>query len=98
MSMPNVRVTCHACGDIEMQPGGLALDVGDGASPATYSFRCPICATTQRRAASERVVSVLMAIGVRTGDSIAAAAITEEEISAFRRALDGDWHRHLTIS
>lgn len=93
--MTTIKTTCEYCGDVELLPDDLALEVDPLEDGSAYCFVCPICIRTQRRPANSRVVSILLATGV-TYELIGPAPITEDEILSFSRALDGeDWMRHL---
>ncbi len=95
--MTTIRTTCSRCGDIELTPRDLSLEFVPDTGTGSYVFACPYCGQAERRPASQRVVSILLATGVVyevvDGDN----PITEEEIAAFRNALDNDdWASHLT--
>ncbi len=98
--MTTIRTTCTLCGDVELSPSDLHLDLAVDHGSGTYSFTCPYCGNVEHRPASHRVVSILLATGVAyevaatTGDRI-----TDDEIEAFRLALDQpDWFSHLGAS
>ena len=97
--MTTIRTTCTTCGDVELTTADVGLELSSGAQEGRYRFDCPFCGTTQRRPASQRVVSVLLATGVGYDIVATASAITEEEIAAFSRDLDGHgWFQELAAS
>ncbi len=97
--MTSIRTTCDRCGDVELTPTQLTLELSPNTSTGSYRFDCPFCLATQRRPAGHRVVSILLATGVvyRLVDD--ESPITEDEILAFRDSLDeGDWYSQLQAS
>jgi hypothetical protein len=97
--MTTIRTTCTTCGDVELTTADVGLELSSGAQEGRYRFDCPFCGTTQRRPASQRVVSVLLATGVGYDIVATASAITEEEIAGFSRNLDGHgWFQELAAS
>ena len=89
MELPNmttIRTTCTTCGDVELTTSDVGLEISAGADEGRYRFDCPFCGTTQRRPASQRVVSVLLATGVAY-DVLPTDPITEDEIEAFALAM-----------
>ena len=98
-NMTTIRTTCTTCGDVELTTADVGLELSSGAQEGRYRFDCPFCGTTQRRPASQRVVSVLLATGVGYDIVATTGAITEEEIAAFTADLDGhDWFEELAAS
>jgi hypothetical protein len=85
--MTTIKTTCTWCGDIQLTPADLALELDPKQDEGSYRFVCPHCETLQRRPANPRVVSVLLATGV-TYEVIYPDPITEDEIAAFAAALD----------
>ena len=97
--MTTIRTTCNRCGDIELTTADLTLELTAVGSTGQYRFECPYCDAVQRRAANQRVVSILLATGVRYELASTEGPITEEEISAFASALDDEgWFTRLTAS
>jgi protein tyrosine phosphatase (PTP) superfamily phosphohydrolase (DUF442 family) len=84
--MTTIKTTCSWCGDIQLTPADLTLELAPGKEEGTYTFVCPHCETPQRRPANSRVVSVLLATGVAFA-VINPDPITEAEIEAFVAAL-----------
>lgn len=90
--MTTIRTTCHACGEVELLPGELSLELTALSGTGKYRFDCPSCGDVQRRPANHRVVSILLATGVGYEVVDDPDAITESEIEDFALALDsGDW-------
>ncbi len=85
--MTTIKTTCERCGDVELRPVDLALELDPNRESGTYRFSCPECLTVQRRPATARVVSVLLATGVAY-EVINEDPITESEISRFVAALN----------
>jgi hypothetical protein len=97
--MTTIRTTCERCGDVELTTSDISLELTGSADEGTYRYICPSCATVQRRPASARVVSILLATGVSYEIVIASSPITETEIDAFVSLLDSDdWFGRLVAS
>lgn len=97
--MTTIRTTCELCGDVELTTSDIALELIGSGDEGTYRYTCPSCRTIQRRPASARVVSILLATGVSYEISIGAMPITETEIEAFVSMLDtDDWFGRLVAS
>ena len=95
--MTTIRTTCSRCGDVELTPKDLALELTPNSGTGTYLFDCPFCGLTERRPASQRVVSILLATGVTYEVVDVDVPITEDEISNFRQMIEqDDWSSHLT--
>jgi hypothetical protein len=95
--MTTIRTTCQACGDVELSTSDIALELTGAGNAGSYRFACPQCLSIQVRPATRRVVSILLATGVSYEITLAAAPITEEEISGFAQMLDeDDWFSRLT--
>ncbi len=85
--MTTIKTTCELCGDVELGAHDLSLELDPNRDNGTYLFTCPICVSVQRRPANARVVSVLLATGVRF-EVVANNPITDSEIEEFASALD----------
>lgn len=95
--MTTIRTTCSLCGDVELVPTELSLELTALSGTGTYVFACPECGDTQRRPANHRVVSILLATGVAYEVRDELGPITEAEISRFAEELDRpDWAEQLT--
>ena len=94
--MTTIRTSCVLCGDVELVPGDLQLELTAAAGTGSYLFQCPHCDELQRRPANHRVVSILLATGVAYQVVEDTGPITEGEIRTFRDLLDSnDWERQL---
>ena len=94
--MTTIRTTCRHCGDVELTPLDLTLEIENGGHTGRYRFACPSCSIQQRRPANGRVVSILLAAGVVYEVSVYGGPITEAEITDFRTALDfDDWYSEI---
>jgi len=94
--MTSIRTTCQRCGDVELTPADLALQLSPSTGEGTYLFDCPFCGDTQRRPAGHRVVSILLATGVSYDVFDDVSPITEDEIASFRSMIDrDDWFSEL---
>jgi protein tyrosine phosphatase (PTP) superfamily phosphohydrolase (DUF442 family) len=87
--MTTIKTTCSRCGDVHLTPGDLALELAPSSDEGSYTFTCPVCEEFQRRPANARVVSVLLATGVKY-QIVDDGPITEEEIRRFAAALDSE--------
>ena len=93
--MTTIRTSCILCGDVELVPPDLRLELLSPTGTGNYVFLCPHCEEEQRRPANHRVVSILLATGVAY-EVVDDDPITEHEIVAFSRSLDrGDWSEQL---
>jgi hypothetical protein len=62
--MTTVRAQCPACGDVKLQIHDLTVRIcADEVTPGSYRFRCPRCDETVHRAASARIVDLLVSAG-----------------------------------
>ncbi len=87
-----IRTICPRCGHVELDIVDIDLEITVGAAEGRYRFECPGCGDMHHRPASGRVVSVLIAAGVRHDIVADTNSITEDEISDFTAALDNeDW-------
>ncbi len=97
--MTTIRTTCGECGDVELTTSDVALELTGNGDEGTYRFVCPTCLSIQRRPATRRVVSILLATGVAYEVTVERAMITEPEISRFVDMLDSDdWFNELVAS
>jgi predicted RNA-binding Zn-ribbon protein involved in translation (DUF1610 family) len=59
-----VRAQCPECGDVQLEIYQLTVLVcSDRDAESSYRFRCPDCAQTVTRAASPRIVDLLVSAG-----------------------------------
>ena len=96
--MTTIRTTCERCGDVELTPSDLSLELSPKTGVGSYLFDCPYCGELERRPASQRVVSILLATGVvYEVVEPSEGPITESEIEAFSDMIgQDDWASHLT--
>ena len=94
--MTTIRTTCVLCGDVELIPTELSLELTAMSGTGNYIFSCPECGDQQRRPANHRVVSILLATGVAYEVLEDTGPITEAEIARFSSALDqANWSEQL---
>ena len=93
--MTTIKTTCSACGDVELAANDLVLELTPMDATGRYSFCCPFCDANQYRPANERVVAILLAIGVSyiVGEEM----VSEDEIQDFVESLD-DWLENITAT
>jgi len=98
--MTTIKTTCDHCGEIHLGPSDIALELASTESEGTYRFVCPDCFSIQRRPATSRVVSILLATGVTYEVSIEPRGpITHAELDEFIAYLDtDDWFDRLASS
>lgn len=87
--MTTIKTTCSSCGDVELTPADLVLELDPSEEEGSYRFNCPDCSGLERRPANPRVVSVLLATGVAY-QIIRTDPITEGEIGDFVSALNSE--------
>ena len=95
--MTTIKTTCARCGDVELLPEDLSLELSPASATGAYRFHCPFCVSMQRRPANARVVSILLATGV-TYEVVVDPTdpITEAEVALFTEALErDDWFEDL---
>jgi predicted RNA-binding Zn-ribbon protein involved in translation (DUF1610 family) len=96
--MTTFRTTCSTCGDVELIPSNLALELAPSTDSGQYRFDCPFCGQTEKRPASQRVVNVLLAAGVGYDVVDDFSPITQDEITFFQDAIENEnWASHLTV-
>jgi predicted RNA-binding Zn-ribbon protein involved in translation (DUF1610 family) len=62
--MTTVRAQCPDCGDVSLEIADLTVRTyTDGVTRAEYRFPCPGCGRLVTRAASERIVDLLLSAG-----------------------------------
>lgn len=94
--MTTIRTSCTLCGEVELLPAELRLELTALSGAGSYTFDCPACGDRQIRPASHRVVSILLATGVAYQVVDDGNPITEAEIDHFAASLDReDWARLL---
>jgi len=94
--MTTIRTTCALCGDVELIPTELSLELTAMTGTGTYVFACPECGDEQRRPANHRIVSILLATGVGYEVCDVPGPITEAEIGQFTNDLNqANWAEQL---
>lgn len=95
--MTTIKTTCDHCGEVHLGTSDISLELGGDGTDGTYRFVCPECLTIQRRPASRRVASILLATGVTYEVSISPQGpITPCEVDRFVAHLDSDdWFSRL---
>ena len=93
--MTTIRTNCLLCGDVELVPTDITLELFSSTGTGNYQFLCPHCDEEQRRPATHRVVSILLATGTAY-EVVDDSPITEAEISQFTESLEqADWSKQL---
>lgn len=93
--MTTIKTTCTACGDVELAADDILLELAPMDAAGRYLFECPFCELSQHRPANERVVAILLAIGVTY--FVSEEVVSEDEISQFVDSLD-DWLQDITAA
>lgn len=84
--MTTIKTTCRLCGDIEITPDDVRLELEPGGREGEYLFTCPQCLQEHRKPANQRVVGVLLATGVAF--EIIDPKLTDAEVEEFTVYLD----------
>jgi len=95
--MTTIKTTCDQCGEVHLGTSDIALELEGRGDEGTYRFVCPECFSIQRRPASQRVVSVLLATGVSYEVTLAPASpINQSDLDRFVQQLaSDDWFEKL---
>lgn len=93
--MTTIKTTCSSCGNIELRSDDLTLELAASETTGQYRFCCPYCESAQYRPATERVVAILLAIGVPY--FVTEEVVTETDIVDFISSLD-DWLDEITAA
>jgi rRNA maturation protein Nop10 len=64
--MATIKATCPVCGDVKLRSRDLTVRVCAETDEGTYGFACPRCGEPVDRAATPRILSLLVSAGVRT--------------------------------
>ena len=67
--MTRIRATCPACGEVDLRPADISLEivrdvVTDVGTGSCYRFACPTCAELVTKPADERIAKLLTTGGV----------------------------------
>ena len=103
--MATVRATCPTCGDVDLIPADVQVQVCSTTGAQAYSFQCPGCRVLVNKAASDHVVAALAKVGVRSvtwalpaelAEPKVGPPITHDDLLSFHLALAGDrWQEEL---
>jgi hypothetical protein len=80
--MTTIRTTCPRCGEVDMGPESILLQVTRGGREGTYRFTCPTCMDAVEKRADRKIVALLVSAGV---DVAGRSTLTETE-----ELFDGD--------
>jgi predicted RNA-binding Zn-ribbon protein involved in translation (DUF1610 family) len=73
--MTTIRTTCPRCGEVDMGPESILLEVVTGGREGTYRFTCPTCSDDVEKRADRKIVALLVSAGV---DVASRGVLTEE--------------------
>jgi endogenous inhibitor of DNA gyrase (YacG/DUF329 family) len=62
--MTTIRTTCPRCGEVDMGPESILLQVVRGGREGTYRFDCPTCMEPVEKRADRKIVALLVSAGV----------------------------------
>src|SRR4029453_7252046 len=62
--MTTIRTTCPRCGEVDMGPESILLQVMRGGREGTYRFDCPTCMEPVETRADRNIVALLVSAGV----------------------------------
>ncbi|MEZ5176087.1 MAG: hypothetical protein R2823_07765 [Acidimicrobiia bacterium] len=99
--MTTIKTTCDDCGEVHLGTSDISLELHGDGTEGSYRFACPSCLAIQRRPASHRVVSILLATGVTYDVALLnnRGPITPVEVERFVSLLDtDDWFSRLVPS
>jgi predicted RNA-binding Zn-ribbon protein involved in translation (DUF1610 family) len=74
--MTTIRTTCPRCGEVDMGPESILLQVTRGGREGTYRFTCPTCMDAVEKRADRKIVALLVSAGV---DVAGRSTLTETE-------------------
>ena len=77
VEMTTIRTTCPRCGEVDMGPEAILLQVARGGREGTYRFTCPTCMDAVEKRADRKIVALLVSAGV---DVASRGTITEEAV------------------
>ena len=64
--MTTIKTKCPTCGEVDMGPTGIWLNLPVGEVQGSYAFTCPECRFEVSKPASRKTVALLVAAGVAT--------------------------------
>lgn len=99
-TMTTIKTTCDHCGEVHLGTSDVSLELRGDGTEGSYRFVCPECFGIQRRPATQRVVSILLATGVTYDISISPSGpISDSEVNRFVAMLDSDdWFSRLVAT
>jgi hypothetical protein len=62
--MTTIKTKCPTCGEVNMGPAGISLELPTDADHGIYAFICPECQAEVSKPASRKTVALLLAAGV----------------------------------
>jgi hypothetical protein len=62
--MTTIRTTCPKCGAVEMRIDAVLLSVREDFADGSYRFLCPGCLVTVEKPADQKIISLLLSVGV----------------------------------
>lgn len=84
--MTTIKTTCPACGEIDLVPEDIELHTDPTAGrDSFYAFGCPECLLVVRKRADERVVRLLVSVGVAC---VALRTVTDDPPFTYDDLLD----------
>lgn len=91
--MTRIRATCPICGEVDLRPHDIELDIvrdvlDSVAEGSCYRFACPTCDETVTKPADERIARLLTTGGVSVRDAIASEPHPEVPPAGPRLTLD----------
>jgi predicted RNA-binding Zn-ribbon protein involved in translation (DUF1610 family) len=72
--MTTIKTKCPTCGEVNMGPAGISLELPIDADHGIYAFTCPECRSEVSKPASRKTVALLLAAGVEPVDQEEAEA------------------------
>lgn len=95
--MAKIKATCPKCGDVDLQSRDLTIRTCIEVWCSEYIFRCPKCRFVQIKPATEMVVEILLAAGVRSVEWTLPAELNERPSNLPDITVDDfiDWHQML---
>lgn len=67
--MTTIKTKCPTCGEVNMGPTGISLELPVDADHGIYAFTCPECLAEVSKPASRKTVALLLAAGVEPVES-----------------------------
>jgi predicted RNA-binding Zn-ribbon protein involved in translation (DUF1610 family) len=77
--MTTIRTTCPRCGEVDMSPEAILLEVGPDGEDGSYRFVCPRCREQVVKPADRKIVALLVSAGVGVGDNVPSAGPEEDD-------------------